>query len=186
MIYSSAGNKIIDGGADVDFINYRSEQAGDSYGSTIPASAGGVSMTFTAPINELDTEINVVDGATVMSVDKTGSETYFLVFKTSEQRATDTAQNVEGYLGSDLPDNVNLNGTTQDLYLDGGLGDEDTFRARLPENVEAGAIFDNHVGIIPENHAFENLPYDSRIKLESGETVYIAVSYTHLTLPTKA
>lgn len=179
MIYSSAGNKIIDGGTDIDFINYRAEQASDSYGSPAYAYPGGSSLTFTAPINALDTDINVVDGETLMNVEKTGAETYFLMSKMSEYRASDSARNVEGYLGSDLPDTVNLNGTTHDLYLDGGLGDEDTFRARLPEGVEAGAIFDSSAGIIPENHKFETLPYDSRLYLESGETVYI-VNFEHL------
>jgi len=173
MMYSGGGNKVFDGGTGTDFVNYRPENGiASSDIASMNTSIGGPSLAYTSAINRQDIEINVVDDQTMMSIEKTGLETHMFSFQISEVRSTDTTHNVEGYLGSDVTDVVNLNGTTHDLYLDGG-NDEDTFRARLPEGVEADAIFDNSSGLIPENHEFGNLPYDSRLMLENGETVYI-------------
>jgi len=111
MIYSSAGDKIIDGGPGTDFVNYRPEDGMTTQELALLNSGGGGSAAYILPIDKLDVEINTIDNA--------GFESRMLWFKLGEARSTDVTQNVEGYLGSDVVDTVNLNGTNTDLYLDG-------------------------------------------------------------------
>ena len=121
MIYSSAGDKIIDGGPGTDFVNYRPEDGMTTQELALLNSGGGGSAAYILPIDKLDVEINTIDNETVMSIDNAGFESRMLWFKLGEAISTDVTQNVEGYLGSDVVDTVNLNGTNTDLYLDGVL-----------------------------------------------------------------
>ncbi|MEP1230422.1 MAG: hypothetical protein ABJG88_07080, partial [Litorimonas sp.] len=122
------------------------------------------------------TEIGITNGETTMIITQPGPliefNAPFITFSIADLRSVDTAIDVEGYQGSHISDIVTLRGANENLYLDGSKG-TDTIRARLPEDVEAEAIFDNTSGIVPEGHDFENLPYDSRLSLKSGQTIYI-------------
>ncbi len=188
-IYSGAGHDVISGGAGNDSINpgtgndringgvgidkldysrgrhYATDEALQDFNMRVGGHTGA--YTYMDPETyRYDVEIS----GDRMTVNEPALTTQ-MGFSKLNKRSTDIAEDMEHYSGSPISDFVTLRDTTESLYLDGG-GGADTLTAKLPANVRANTIFDDTDGVIPKGHIHQNLPYDGRLQMPDGTTVY--------------